>query len=456
MSGEIAALARFAAEAQPSGDAERATRVLLLDTLGVALGGSIAPEVGELARRLDGGPGAPAAIVGRRERMGELASATVNGVAATWLDFDSGHRHPPGVPLLPAHHPAVHLVPAILAVAEAGEASVGDAIAAMFAGFEVAARLGVACRLHAEVHPHGSACAVGAAVAAARMLGTDAAGIERAIGLAAGLTLFPPFSAATAGATVRNVFAGHGARSGVLAARLARTGVTPHRDAIGTVFGRIASPSLDRDALVDGLGEVIEIDRGYFKPFPACRYAHPAIEAAAALRGDEPVVPEAVERIEVHTYALAATLTERAPATELAARFSIPHAVASMLVRGSAGPADFRVGDGLADPDIATLAARTSVIEDPKLTAASPAQRPARIMVALRDGSTRVAAVERSGGGPDAPWDTDDVLRKFLSVASEALDEGQAQALADAVLERDAAGAAGAPLRELVALGVPA
>ncbi len=451
---EFEILGRFAADvsfdASPA-SARRATRELLLDTLGVAIGASTTPEIARLAQRLDRGPGAPAGVIGRPERTGELAAAMLAGIATTWLDFDSGHRHPPGTPLLPAHHPAAHLVPTIVALADTGDRTVEEALGAILAGFEVAARLSVAVRVRESVHPHGGVGTVGAAVAAARLLGIDAEGIARSIGLAAGLALQPPFSSATGGSTVRNAYAGHGAATGILAARLARSGFTSERAVLTTVFGGVISSSVDRTALVAGLGAEFEIERGFFKPFPACRYAHPAIEAAARLNDGTPLSADDIEAVEVRTYALAATLTERAPRTELAAKFSIPHAVASMLVRGSAGVLDFRAGHGLADDAVTSVSARTSVVEEPAMTAVAPGMRPAQVAVTMRDGSTRSATVERSGGGPDAPWTTADVLAKYRSLAAERLGAARAEELATAVLEAGPE----VPLGALAALTVP-
>ena len=129
LSGEgsaVGLLADYAVAAQitdlPPEVIDHARRVLL-DTIGVILGGSIAPEATALAHRLGRQDGGPSTIIGHALRASTLNAALANGTAATWLDYDSGHRPPPGKPLLPAAHPPIHLVPAILGVSEEMAAS---------------------------------------------------------------------------------------------------------------------------------------------------------------------------------------------------------------------------------------------------------------------------------------------------------------------------------------------
>ena len=447
-------LAAFAVQTQvgdlPEAVVEHAGRVLL-DTAGVILGGSAAPEATALARRLARSGAGPSRILGHALTTTPLNAALVNGTAATWLDFDSGHRHPPGMPLLPAGHPPVHVVPAALAVADAHAASGEALLAALISGYEVGSRIGVACRVRAETHPHGTYPTVCAAVAAARLQGADADTMARVIDLAAGLTLLPSFENAYQGRTVRNAYAGVGAANGILAAGLATAGFTPEADAVGTIFGHISSDWLDPNLLVADLGRRFEITEGYIKPYPCCRYVHPAVEAAEILaaQGLPPAVE--IEAVEVRTYDLAATLTEAAPATELAAKFSLPYTVASMLVRRSLGPGDFRP-EAVTDPDVRAVATRVHIIADAQYTAMTPRCRPARVTVRTRDGTVRDHAVERSSGGPDAPWTEAQVRRKFLSLAAPVL--GGARALAAADLVRGLRGLADS--RELTALLQPA
>jgi len=456
LSGEgsaVGLLADYAVAAQitdlPPEVIDHARRVLL-DTIGVILGGSIAPEATALAHRLGRQDGGPSTIIGHALRASTLNAALANGTAATWLDYDSGHRPPPGKPLLPAAHPPIHLVPAILGVSEEMAASGPDVLVALVVGYEAGARIGMASRVRAEIHPHGTYHNVGAAVAAARLKGVDRDRMESTIGLAIHLTLMPSFQNAYQGRTVRNTYAAIGATSGILASILATANFTPEHDAIGSVFGGVISPWLDPERITEELGQRFEITQGFIKPYPMCRFGHPAVEAAEALINQYEIVSEEIDTVEVRTFGWAATLDDREPKTDLGAKFSIPWAVASMLVRKSAGPDDFR-GEALADDKLRAVAARITVREDPSYTSMTPSKRPASVTVRTKRGDTFHWEVERSGGGPDAPLSAEKVQEKFRSLADPVIGPEQATVVADIVANLHEL----SDIRELTALLMP-
>jgi 2-methylcitrate dehydratase PrpD len=438
VSGEdaIRFLADYATETRWEGlppDAIEHARRILLDTIGVALGGSIEPEVKALARRYGRTEGGPSTLIGHGLRSSPVHAVLVNGTAATWMDFDSGHRPPPGKPLLPAAHPPIHLVPAGLAVGEAMAVSGKALLTALVVGYDAGARIGLAGRVRPEIHCHGTHHNVAAAVAAARLAGAGREGMEKTIGLAAHLSLMPSFENAYQGGTVRNTYAAVGAVSGILAPQLAAAGFTPERDAFGTVFGSLVSPWFDPQRAIEGLGKRFEITRGFIKLYPMCRFGHPAIEAAQKLIEEHFVSADEIESVEVDTFDWAASLNERAPKTDLAAKFSVPWAVACMLVRRSAGPEEFRPY-ALEDVKLREMAARVTVREDSQYSAMTPDRRPARIRVQTKSGKVYQAEVERSSGGPDAPVSRDKVIDKFRVLADPVLGPEQAGAVVEMVM----------------------
>jgi 2-methylcitrate dehydratase PrpD len=400
-------------------------RHILLDTIGVILGGSIETQVTLMAHRLGRENGGPSTLIGHRLRASALHAALVNGTAASWLDFDSGHRPPPGKPLLPAAHAPVHLVPATLAVGEAVNAPGTEILVALIVGYDVGARIAMGSRIRPEIHPHGTCHSVSAAVAARRLSGGGSKLMETTIGLATHLEIMPSFQNAYEGCTVRNTYAGVGAAAGVLASQLASIGIVPEQDALGSVYGGIISPWLDPIRITEELGKRFEITLGFIKAYPMCRFGHPALEAAEALVKEHPVLPDNIEEVEVHTFSWAATLDDPAPATDLGAKFSVPWAVASMLVRKSAGPDDFR-NKSLTDPLVRRVAAKVRVKEDPVYTSMTPGKRPARVIVKTKQGEMYTSEVERSGGGPDAPLSREKIQEKFISLAEPVIGNDRA------------------------------
>lgn len=405
---------------------------ILMDTIGVILGGSTAPEASSLAHRLGKSDKGTSTIIGHRLRSSVLNAALANGTSATWLDFDSGHRPPPGKPLLPAAHPPVHLVPATIAAAESLGSSGSQVLQAMVLGYDAGSRIGLASRLRPEIHCHGTYHNISAAVAVASLKGYDSQQMKRTIGLAAHLSLMPSFENAYQGGTVRNVYAGVGAAMGILASQLAACGFTPELDAVGSVFGVVASPWLDPGRITEALGQRYEITQGFIKAYPMCRFGHPAIEAAEGLLNRFDFDLKEIEEVVIDTFDWAATLNDRNPKKDLAAKFSIPWAVASMLVRKSVGAFDFS-DEGLCDETVRSVSAKVAVREDPLYSSMTPAKRPARITLRTKSGQTLVNEVEGSSGGPDAPLAFETIQAKFRSLADPLIGPRRAAAAMEMV-----------------------
>jgi 2-methylcitrate dehydratase PrpD len=117
----------------------------------------------------------------------------------------------------------------------------------------------------------------------------------------------------------------------------------------------------------------------------------------------------------------------------LAAKFSVPYAVAAMLVRGAADVPAFRA-PALSDPAILDLAARIAVEEDPKMTARLPGLRPARVSLQLTDGRTLSAEALTNRGDTEDPFSPEEIREKFRELAAPVFGEARAAAIEQAVL----------------------
>ena len=219
---------------------------------------------------------------------------------------------------------------------------------------------------------------------------------------------------------MRNTFAGVVNLLGLQAADLYRLGFRGERGALRTVFGQIIGESFEPALLVEGLGTRYEMLRGYFKPYSACRYVHGAVDAALQLRAETRFAVTDVEYAEVATYDIAARLSDPAPRTPLAGRFSLPFVLAATLIHGSAGPEIF-TPDSLADPALLELAGKVQVVEEQAFTALTPGRRPARVTLVLKDGSKLQHTVMGSKGDPDQPMTARELEAKFLRLTASRL-----------------------------------
>lgn len=408
-------------------------KLVLLDCIGVMAAGMQEPETAALVARLSARRPGTAPAIGTGVRLDARDAALANGTAGTMLELDEGNQYARG-------HPAIHVVPAVLAAAQDVGASGADVLAAIVLGYEIGSRIGIASKLRVTMHPHGTWGTVGAALAVAKLNGADEAAIGQAIGIASSLGLSTSRRTMLEGASVRNTYAGFSNQLGLTAWDLAESGFRAERDGIGNVYGHVIADDFQPAAMVEDLGSRWEIARNYFKRHAACRYTHGALDALAQIvrEAGGAIDPETVLKIEVDTYVWAAQLDHPVPPTMLAAKFSLPFALATTLINGAATVQAFRDG-ARTDAAILALAGKVEVREDPALTAQLPGLRPARVAVTLADGRRLSAEVLTNRGDTEDPYTPDEVREKFRELAGPVWAPERLAAIAAAVEGLDAA-----------------
>jgi 2-methylcitrate dehydratase PrpD len=386
---------------------------ILADSIAAIAAGLRVPEMRGLRDRLLGpGLSDEARLIGMAGAGPAKEVAFLHGTAGTWLELNEGHLASRG-------HPAIHVVPAIWALAEQRGASGRALLEALVAGYEIGARIGRASRLREAVHPHGTFGTVGAAAAVAQLAGLDAAGIAGAINLSASMGVATSRRTLLEGATVRNTYAGASARAGLLALDLLDSGFTGEADGVATAFGQVYADSFSAEAALDGLGADFMLLGGYIKLHPCGRYLHSALDLAEDLlaRHGAGFDAAAIAAITIDAYHPLSMLAGQAPATSFGARFSAPFAVASLLVRGGRDFGNFEQ-PAVEDPARRGLAARIALREDPAFTAAYPARQRCRMTVLWRDGTTETLAAEHIRGEAANPHAESALADKFHAICA--------------------------------------
>ena len=402
----------WALDGPPEGPVAAKARLLLLDSLGCALAGLRHPRVAAFARALE--QGFPGNVVLADARLAPAAAAAVLAAATCWDEANEGLARAHGRPALP--------VAPLALVARARGMAPREALAGFAVGYEVAARAGEAWRIRPGMHVDGSWHALGAAAAAARLAGLDAAGIARAVRLVACQIPFALYAPIAAGLDGRNSYPAHAALLGSLAAAAAAAGMDA--PAGGFAEARDLALGLTAPAVMAPPGAWLLQD-AYLKPFAGVRHAHYAAAAALALRGR--VAPE-LERIVLATYAEALRYAgNRAPRAAIAAQFSLSWAVAAALVQSDLGPEAYTEA-ALSDPRLRALEARVELVEDAGLTAAG--RRGATLSV---DGER--ATITGVTGDPDRPMGVEEAVAKFRRFAGPTLGAGGAASAIAALLE---------------------
>lgn len=419
-------LAGLSYQRLPAPVARKATLVAL-DTIGVIVGGSAAPELRAWAARLDSA--GAATLLGGGRRVHPREAGLWNGTAGSVLELYEGSRFTRGPT-------AIQFLPAALAEAERTGAGGQRVLTALVAGYEVASRLARAGRLKELHHPSGTWGVMGAAAAVGWLRGFDPQQLAGAIDVAACLLLTTSLRTVREGATIRNCYAGVANAHGLLAADLVEAGFTGLANGAERVYGELLCDGFEPTAVERGLGEGYEIERGYFKRHACYRHSHSALDALGLILEKERRAPEDARVLRVYTYDFAARLTNPEPETTLAAQFSIPHALAARWVLDEAGPEAF-TREALVHPRIARLRRLVTVLERPEYTAMQPDRRPATVEVELADGRTLSQTVELARGEPENPFTAAELEAKFLGLTGDRLGGAAARRLCAGLQQLD-------------------
>lgn len=376
----------------------------LLDWFACAAAGASLPQAAMFRSTLSSTP--PAGLLWTlAEQSDPLKAVLADGALGSLLEMDDVHR-------TAVLHPGPVVIPAALAAAAASGAQVSTLLDGIVRGYEVMIRLGRALGLehYRHWHPSSTCGAFGAAMAAATIQGLDAEHSSWALGNAGTRTggLWQMRHEAVPSKMLHTALA---AQTGFLAAGLAGQGFAGPLSLLEGNQGLFAAmaPTADADVLLaSGSGWLIhEVS---FKPWPACRHAHPAIDALLAIKPC-PAADE-IERITVETYPAALDFCDCLhPTTPGEARFSLQHALASVLARGRPRLDHYEV-DALDKPPIRALRERIELRASESFGRRFPAHFGAAVRVLTRNGDSCEARVDDAWGDPERPLADRDLAAK--------------------------------------------
>jgi 2-methylcitrate dehydratase PrpD len=363
--------------------------------------------------------GARQSAVATAARSAEADSLIRAALLGNLLEMDDVHR----AALL---HPGPVAWPAALLAARETGSDMNALLDAGVRGYDVMIAIGATFDAHHYAHFHTTSTAggFGAVAAAGSLYGLDANGLTSALGnagsVAGGLWHMRHDAVMT-----KQLHVAHAVRTGTWIARLAKGGLTGPAFVLEGPQGLYAATTTaPRDLILGDVSRILEVS---FKPFAACRHAHPAIDCALTLRDRG----ELVAPFHVDTYADALTFCDRPqPVTEVDAKFSLQHAIAVIADGGDAGPADF-TPDAIARH--AATRAQVTVAEDTAFTGRYPEHFGAR----LTAGGGTVELVDTLGD-PERPASDAQIVGKARTLmAWGGLTETQADRAVDAALTGD-------------------
>ncbi|MFC1918503.1 MmgE/PrpD family protein [Chloroflexota bacterium] len=391
----------------------------LLDTLGVALAGSqepIAKIITNFVKKLGGEPAV--GVIGGKFRTSAPHAALANGTMAHALDYDDS--------VLGQAHNGVVLMPTIFTLAEELGSSGKEAIEAYVLGIEVwVAIANSMLDLHLKAwHPTNIFGTMGAATAASKLLKLNVEQTVMALGIAGSQSagLLQNF-----GTMTKPFHAGNAARSGIMAAMLAKDGFTASKNILD---GDAGYPRAFYGQKVD----VSNIDKNLGKPFaivspssnikmyPCCYASHRSLNAMFHLIEEYDIKPDEVESVDCQDSPVQhRILFYTDPTTELEAKFSMQFPMAAALIDRQVGLAQFN-NERVNSPDIKSLMKRISLRIYPDwVDGTDHFKRPATVTVKLKNGKEYSNQVLKAKGHADVPLSWDELLIKYRDCAGRAL-----------------------------------
>jgi 2-methylcitrate dehydratase len=412
----------------------------LLDSL-ACVAGAIDSEPVAAARRVVAGSGpAVATVLFGDTRVSSVDAVLVNGTALRFLDANDIFL---GVG--PGGHPSDNIVVA-LAVGEEVGASGRDVLAAIALSYELVSRIRSLVYRPASHSGHWHEVSLSGTVAAAMsglLYGLDRDELTHALAIATakGYVLKQvrrgTISAmkATANALV--------ARDGVLAAQLARAGLSGPPEVFEGEAGLFKALGLEETAgALEALTAPPEwmITHASIKPFPGLGTSQAAVHAAVTLtRTHGRFAPGDIARVAVRLvdsdYTRDYRLIEerRRPQSRETADHSIQYLVSQALLDGDVTPSHYE-RETWTDDGVRAVMAVTEIVADPVLTASPGSAFPAVVEVERTDGSVVQQVVQDAPGSPAARWNTQDVVAKLVRFDRTGRSPEDLQGIAKAVM----------------------
>jgi len=392
-------------------------KVIILDTIGVALAGRNEPLVQKLMTYTDAqGGNKQCNVWGYDVKKSASQAALINGSTCHALDFDDSS-------VLFWGHPSASMLPSLFVLGELEKANGRDLMASYLLGLKVA--YVVSDSVGEEMYKGGFHCTsslgiIASAASCTRLLGlneeqslnafatatTQAFGLKRSFG-----TMCKPFHA------------GRAAEGAVVAALLGRDGFTGAHDILEGPNGLFQAFGGQADSYSMGtLGRTWAVDTVVQKFYAACQWTHSPIAGSLEIKEKYGVKAKDIKSIDVITSEIAKTSAGLViPKSGLEGKFSIPYCVANALVTGEYGLKGY-TDEAVKNPKVLELLKKTSVVSHPKAE-----KTQARVTITTKDGKKYVKDFDVFASYPTLEEKKAPATEKFFDNAAPVVGEKKAK-----------------------------
>ena len=345
----------------------------MIDLFGALIVGSKSQQFAaglKLAKSVFGG--GDIAVIGSDEHFSFAGASTAMGHSSNAYDIDDGHN-------ITRAHPGTSFVGAILAAAYEKNVSRNEFLTALLVSYETTVRMGAALMdYYNYAHSSGTFGAVGVAAGVGRLFGFNKEQLNNALSVAEFNAPLVPGIRSVEYPSMNKDGVPFGVMTGVLAILDTACGFTGNKHMLEADEYR---------HYLDDLGQKYQVMDLYFKPYPCCRWAHPAIDACLELISEHKISPSDIEKVTIHTFKRATMLSKIVPKTADEAQYNIAYPVASSIVYGDFGFTQV-LEENLNDSTVIDMMSRLEFKVDDALDARFPAERICRAEIKTKQGDT--------------------------------------------------------------------
>jgi 2-methylcitrate dehydratase PrpD len=392
------------------------TKFFILDSLGVALAGSRAPGVAQVAGLMsEWAERAESTVFYFGHRLSVLDTALVNSMMVHALDFDDVNEDA-------VLHPSCVQVPVAFAVAEQISGVQGrDLIAAIALGTDISCRLALGLSSGSGFVRSGTCGIFGAALNAAKLRRSSRDEMIHALGIAFSQAA-GNMQAVADGALVKRMQPGLMARDGIFSVLLAERGITGPANAMDGKYGFLElyrRGEIHRGKITQGLGDHYEVENVSVKPYPCGRFIHGAVELAIEAAKENDLQANQIEEITIRVNKKSQEYVGRPydPTRgnlQVMAQFCAPYGVAAGIVKRDLFIGEFEESV-IKDPTIAELALKTKSVIDESGDLGSEAA--VGLLIKTKAGRMLSKKVLYPKGHPKNFFSRDEFIAKFRRCA---------------------------------------
>ena len=369
------------------------------------------------------------AVVGTDARFSFAGASTAMGHSSNAYDIDDGHN-------ITRAHPGTSFVGAILAAAYKQNATRNEFLTALLVAYEATVRMGAALMdYYNYAHSSGTFGAVGVAAGVGRLFEFNKEQLNNALSVAEFNAPLVPGIRSVEYPSMNKDGVPFGVMTGVLAVLDTQCGFTGNKHMLEADQYR---------HYLDDLGQKYQVMDLYFKPYPCCRWAHPAIDACIELIKKHNISTSEIKKVTIHTFRRATMLSKIVPQTADEAQYNIAYPVASAIIYGDFGFTQV-LEENLNDTAVIDMMNRLEFKVDENLDARFPAERICRAEIETKDGKHFISSECEPRGEAKENIGIDWLSDKFYRITGPVLSKDAQDTLLELITQNG-----DLPIREIV------